>query len=72
VPVAHAPATAMCGSEPVLCSARPAASSGAMRSANRAPALTRTVDASAATSTTSGSSARFSSRPSVATISLNE
>ena len=70
VPVAQAPATEMCGSEPRLCSARPARSSGPTSSPNRVPALTVTV--SPAISSRGGRSCRLTRSPRVSATRLNE
>ena len=70
VPVAQAPATEMCGSEPRLCSAFPSACSAAVTSPYRSPAEIVTAESSIVI--TRGRSSTETSVPEVSAIRLNE
>ena len=72
MPVAHAPATEMCGSEPRLASAQPRSCSQLASSPYRRPALTVTWARSRSSSSTRGSPATETSTPPVSATSLNE
>ncbi len=72
VPVAHAPATEMCGNEPRFGSANPAASSRCVSSPYRTPPLTTTVAVAGSTSMIGGKPATVSRSPVVSAIRLNE
>ncbi len=71
VPVAHAPARLMCGSEPRLCSAKPASCKTVLSSPKRSPAAAVTVRVSASTSITGGSPASETRSPSLSAMVLN-
>ena len=72
MPVAHAPATEMCGSEPRLGSAQPSPFSPTASSPNRIPASTVTWARSLSSSSTRGNAATETSTPLVPAMSLNE
>ena len=72
MPVAHAPATEMCGSEPRLGSAQPCASSSTASWANRVPPATRTVRAAGSMTVGMSRSATLTRSPSVSAMRLNE
>ena len=72
MPVAQAPATEMCGSEPSVRSARPARCTTGASSPNRTPAPTVTVARSRSTSMRGGRSAVQTWTPVVSAIGENE
>src|SRR5580698_7025387 len=72
VPVAHAPAIEMCGSEPRLRSAQPAPFSGPASSPYRRPALTVTVARAASIWMTFGRPATETRSPGESAMRLNE